>query len=239
VHEVDHAGHVTSSKLSNNSHFSIEPVQTTQGNDGVAKIPLMARGHYDLRATVVDHGTDVLAFELRLPDSLNVSKEALAQSGLPAGPWIAELQKMASSGALMGSMIIADKKVDVGSLATKILRPRSGTSLVYVTDMQFNAHNLAAIKKLAGPNVDCLICETNYRVEDRAKALAKSHLTTRQAALIGASIGAKELQIFHVSNIYAGDIETSQRECDEFFLEAKALGGEGLIKACHLEFPRS
>ena len=237
VHEVDRSGNVKSSRLSNNHYFSIEGLQETAGDDGVATIPLQARGQYILRATVVDHGTDVLAFELKLPDSLNVSKEALAQSGLTAGPWIAQLQKMAGSGDLSGTISILDREEDVAQLAAKILRPRSGASLVYVTDMQFNARNLARIKKLAGVVVDCLICETNYRVQDHAKALAKAHLTTRQAALIAASIGAKELQIFHVSNIYAGDIETSQRESQNCFLEAMALSGESLAKACTQEFP--
>jgi ribonuclease BN (tRNA processing enzyme) len=103
--------------------------------------------------------------------------------------------------------------------------------------MQFNSRNLSAIKKMARAPVDCLVCETNYRDQDHAKALAKAHLTTRQAAMIAASIGAKELQIFHVSNIYAGDIETSQRESANFFLDYRALSEEALAKACQQEFP--
>jgi ribonuclease Z len=237
VHEVDRAGDVKTSRLSNSHNFEIKDALKTKGDHGVGAIPLMNQGRYILRATVVDHGTDVLAYELKLPDTLNVSKEALSQSGMPAGPWIADLQKRAALGELSGTIQIMDKVEDVATLAAKILRPRTGESLVYVTDMQFNAGNLAALKKMARPPIDVLICETNYRAQDRAKAVAKSHLTTRQAALIATSLGARELQIFHVSNIYAGDIETSERESQEFFLEAKALSPKQLEKVCSLEFP--
>jgi ribonuclease Z len=237
VHEVERDGTVRSAKLSNNDNFTIQTLHITPGHLGVALIPLQSKDFYFLRATVVDHGTDVLAYELKLPDSMTVSKEALSQSGLSSGPWIAQLQKMAGQGSLTGDMVIDGQTHDVEQLATKILRPRSGGSIIYVTDMQFNARNLAAIKNLVSSGVDCLICETNYRAQDRAKAVAKAHLTTRQAALIAASIGAKELQIFHVSNIYAGDIEVSQRESQEFLTEARAYSPENLMKACRLEFP--
>ena len=83
-----------------------------------------------------------------------------------------------------------------------------------------------------------MICEANYSDEDWPKARAKMHLTTRQAALIAASVKADKLEIFHISNLYANNPDERVREAEGFFASLAPLSPEALEHAIATELGR-
>ena len=234
VHEISNTGAIRSVKITNTSNFKPLPIADSRsseipGQQGFAvRVPLLHNGRYSLMATVVDHGTDVLAFCLTMPDTLAVNKEKLAASSFEPGPWIADLQKKASTDGLSGMIQVDGQLVPAVDLARELLQPRLGESVVYVTDMAFSEANMKSLQSLTKRPVDLVISEANYQAADREKAQSKKHLTTVQAALIAALLPAKKLQIFHISNIYAEDTETSLRESSEAFARLRTLGSKDL-----------
>lgn len=233
VHEVSRSGAVISSVLSNTSNFETRPIGETPagakktGADVATTIPLR-NSDYTLRAITVDHGTDVLAYHLSMPASAGINKAELKASGLRPGPWISDLQRMATNGEIAGALEIEGTNHDALGLADRLIEPKKGESLTYVTDMAFTEINVQRLQALLDHPTDLLICEANYRAEHKKKARDKSHLTTRQAALIAALLPARKLQIFHISNVYGGDSESSVRESEEALLSFEGLSPERL-----------
>jgi len=218
VHEIDPLGHAIAVKLTNDNHFEPIPLNLYSTASVVSDrtvetiVHLTTIGSLNIRAVCVDHGTPVLAFCLEMPSSHVVSKNAFNQLKLTPGPWISQLQKLAVLGNLNSRIDINGTKWDAQDLANKILLPRPGEKLMYVTDMIFRADNLARLVNLAAGGVDLLICESNYIHHDREKALKKFHLTSYQAALLATAINAKALQVFHISNIYSDNFSIAEEE---------------------------
>jgi ribonuclease Z len=237
VHEVNAQGAVTTYQLSSDRHFDPLLLARAPAAGQRVVIPLQNIHAFSLFAASLDHGMQVLAFELRLPDTLTVDKSSLQISGLVAGPWIAELQRLAGEARFDGQIDVHGTSHPVRELARQLLKPRVGDSVLYVTDILFCDANVRAIQTLCRDSAGHFICEANYRDADRAKAFSKYHLTTRQAALLAATVKARDFQIFHVSNIYAGDIESSVAESRNFFDEYSLLEPQALAAACSQEFP--
>lgn len=240
VHEVERSGAVRSVKITNTNGFIPEPVVTNKASKDplhapTASIPL-SHERYKIDAVVLDHGMDVCAFILRLPNTTAVSKAALETLNLEPGPWIGELQRMASQHALKGEMEIGPNSTyDAKDLAAQILTAKAGESVAYVTDIVFSETNLDRMVHTLF-QVDTLVCETNYRDEHQERAFTKKHLTTKQAALIAAAISAKNLKIFHVSNIYGDEPEASESEALAFFDQFAALPAKYLGQSLQEEF---
>jgi ribonuclease Z len=242
VHEVSPDGSIESVHLSNSNQFlATNPTKTPAPKDPStepAKIPLRS-STYNLSAVSVDHGMQVLAYGLSMPDSMSVNKAQLDASALEPGPWISDLQKMAVDGKIKGSIYISGAEHDALQLAGSLLQPRSGQRLIYVTDMIFSEANIKQLKKLEGAGPNVIICEANYRHEHRQKAFDKFHLTTTQAALTAALLNAKHLQIFHISNLYSGDTDSSLAESDTAFTRLRQLDPVALWDEASMEFVSS
>jgi ribonuclease Z len=227
VHEIDRLGKARAVKLTNDNQF--EPIsidlypedQFTPDPAARTHVNLTSMRGPSLKATPVDHGTTVLAYCLEMPSSHVVSKNALNQLNLAPGPWISQLQKMASLGSFDDRIDVDGTSWHVCELAGKILVPRPGEKLMYVTDIIFNDDNRTRLVKLAAGGVDLLICESNFLQRDRDKAQKKYHLTSYQAALLAAAINAKALQVFHVSNIYADNFSAAEEEAAQALMALK------------------
>ena len=102
-------------------------------------------------------------------------------------------------------------------------------------DFSFDRRNLRQLQSVF-VKTERIICESSFLDADRARAGAKAHLTTRQAALIAATLGAKGLAIFHVSGIYGQGAEASMEEARAFFEEYSGLDQAGLTEALETEF---
>ncbi|MCX6118903.1 MAG: hypothetical protein NT027_15305 [Proteobacteria bacterium] len=227
IFEVHDDLHVSEYELSNDLGFCLSKVNDfapPTGASGV-KIPLNHL-RFEIFATILDHGTSVCGFALKMPDSQTVSTLKLEELGLIPGPWIGDLQKKFSNNELIGPIKISDQAVWNGDdLAKQILIPKIGKKIIYLTDIAFSKANLEKISR-SFQSCDVLICETNYRHEHEDRALQKKHLTTRHAAIIATLLKAKKLQIFHVSNIYGNEPELSEIETKNHLDELNLLEPE-------------
>lgn len=143
--------------------------------------------------------------------------EAARTLGLSPDKWIRELQVQ---GPNEDSIVIDGSSFSSRELAKKVLIPQKPFVLGYITDVVFDGSNTQLIKEhFLG--TDLLICEASFRRAEVHRAKKRYHLTTYQAALLGAVTEAKYLTIFHISNIYAGDTETSVKEAGDFFQNLK------------------
>lgn len=240
VHEIDRCGKAQAFCLTNANGFQPQPMGIYDDDElGLSgqscSVKLTTVNDFNINAVVVDHGIDVLAYCVSMPPSMAVSKTALDKLEIKPGPWISDLQRKASAGDLSGIIDVFGVQLNAETLASQILERRPGERFIYVTDMVFSQENVNRIQGLSNLQVDLLVCESNYVKADREKAISKRHLTTYQAALIAAAIRAKKLQIFHVSNIYGGNLEPSQREAADAFSELVLKSPQELAMAVSRE----
>lgn len=241
VHEVDKSCGVTAFRITNDNGFEPIKLDLYKNVDksistNYAQINLTSLASVTLRATVVDHGTDVLAYFISTSPSFVVSKEALNKMNLTPGPWISELQKKLSSGVREGVIDVSGKEMLIKDLVSEIFTVREGERVAYVTDMIFSSKNVTRLVELVDAGVDLLICESNFLSCDRDRAQKKFHLTTHQAALLAIVLRAKHLQVFHLSNIYSDRLASVEKEALESFQELRCLAPEAFQVKLSKEF---
>jgi ribonuclease Z len=237
VHEISDNQEITSSMVSNTTNFSPvllnseTPLRLNQTNNVVkTRLPWL-----ELKTCLLDHGTSVLSFMVKLKDTYSIDEAALESLGLTPGPWISHLQRI-SRGEDQSSLVdISGKSYLATDLIAKISRHKEGERLSYVTDIVFSKSNIDKLST-AFFSTNTLICEANYLAEHREKAFAKKHLTTRQAALIAARLLANSLKIFHISGIYEGCAEQNVAESSLFFNEFQSFSPEALNSELLAEF---
>jgi ribonuclease Z len=231
VREIARDGAVTTALLSNDHGFDpvfephVEPSFSPDDPPPPKKPAVCAMILDDgtrVEAIVVDHGTPVCAYMLQSPSRYYVRDGALDDLGLEAGSWIRELQMTMAARESDKPFEVGGKTWRTGDLAARLLNRVQSRSLAYLTDFIFNEDNLARLK-CAFSDVEKIVCETNYRTTERDRATQKKHLTTKQAALIAASLKARDLETFHISNLYTDRVDLAQEEAQRFFQEFRAL----------------
>jgi ribonuclease Z len=244
IHEIDQDGHVTSTMIDNDHGFVPYPVDRNPVQISADDPPAPARpaacvmslvDGTRIEAVTLDHGTPVCAYLLQSPVRYHVKEDGLATLGIPAGPWIRELQIAMANKHVAQEFNLAGQVWSAGELAGKVLARVASRPLAYLTDFIFSRQNVTRLSD-AFYGVEKVICETNYRDEDRDRATSKKHLTTRQAALIAAALGARELETFHVSNLYTDRVDLAQGEAADFFSLFKEMEKETLDREIEGEF---
>ncbi len=152
-----------------------------------------------------------VGYRLFTQDQWKVDDDALANSGLEAGPWIKDLKSNES-----GSIDIAGKTYDVSELRKSLLYHSTGYSIAYITDAIFQGENIPRMIDLA-KGADHLFCESSFLKQDEDRAVRTHHLTTVQAATIAREAGVKMLHLFHFSRRYAGLEHVFLREARDIF----------------------
>ncbi|RZA14631.1 MAG: hypothetical protein EOP10_27715 [Proteobacteria bacterium] len=232
VHEICEDGSVRKAMLRNSQDFAIELDSEAQTTDHLVQL---ADGAVVSAAQLRHVNIASIAYKVKGPDRQRFLHDNLSALNLTSGSWISELQSRVNHGPKGGDFKIGEKSFAMDELVTKLLRLETGPSLVYLTDLSFDRHNLASLKK-AFQTTQKVICESSFLDADRNRAVAKAHLTTRQAALIAMSLDARELQIFHVSTIYGQGAETSLAEAKTFFEEYSQLSANDKERALEAEF---
>jgi ribonuclease Z len=129
--------------------------------------------------------------------------EKAIAAGVPRGPLWSRLQA--------GESVPDGRGGEVGP--AEVMGPkRRGTKLAFVTDTQ-------AFEGIA-PQVresDLLICEGMFTEEHLESAIAKKHLTAKQAAAIARTAGVKSLGLIHYSPRF------TMRELDSLLAEAREV----------------
>lgn len=239
IHEVISDGQAMTYSLSSDNLFTLGTPALTitpSVNSALGSVLPLLQSDVVVSAVILDHGTPVCGYSLTMSDSFTVSIDDVEKLGLTPGPWIGELQKLAVAGQIHGSVRLPNGEMrDAKDLAKAILTRCRGQKITYLTDIVFSQGNLArVVAQFSGS--DTLICETNFRHLHRDRAAKKKHLTTKQAALLAVSLGCKTLKIFHISNIYANDHQSSIDEAEEFFSLFSSLGPAELHTEIESEF---
>lgn len=246
VHELTPHGEKSSFALRNQTGFEPEPLTRPPPQLTPIDAPLPAppaaclttlSDGTRIHAVVLDHGTPSVAYMLQGPCRFQTKTDVLTELGLKPGSWIRDVQYAIIEQRTETTVTIDQRNFRVADLAQQLFEIRRPKPLGYITDAGFTAPNLQRIGTLL-TGVETLICEANYRDEDFAKARAKMHLTTRQAALIAAYIQADHLEIFHISNLYANAAEAVISEAAAFFDRFRQLSPDDLASAIAMEYQR-
>ena len=173
----------------------------------------------DLRivAATLDHGLPCLAFALQERVGVNVRTEGLAELGLTPGPWLQPAKTAVRRQDPDDTPIDAgERTVPLGILRERAFRIAPGQRLAYVTDAAFTPDNARRITALA-KEAHHLYIEAAFLQEDEALALARRHLTARQAGILARGSGARRITVFHHSPRYLDRREDLRREAEDAF----------------------
>lgn len=249
VHELSADGEVSSFRLCNQTGFrperlaleppSIAPIDAPLPTRPAACLTTLADGTR-IQGVALDHGTPSIAYVLQGACRFYTKTEALKELGLKPGPWIRELQHFVLTQQLEHEIQINGRYFAANDLTQQLFEIKRPKLLGYVTDIGFSSTNLERATALL-EGVETLICETNYCADDHAKAYAKKHLTTRQAALIAACAKVGELGTFHISNLYTDRVDAIVTEAAEHFAQLRTLSADDLRQAVayELNLPRN
>lgn len=169
-----------------------------------------------LRFAPVVHGVECLCYSLTEPLQARLKKEEFKRSGLPAGPWIAQLLKICSGQVTEPPYLeVCGMRKGIEELRPLVFYPKPGRC-AYVTDTVFNRESMASMHWVA-QGADVLWSEACFRHAQRDKAVANFHLTARQVGRIAKELEVGELHLFHYSRRYRGELWPHIREAQENF----------------------
>jgi len=205
--EVDPGWNARGARFRCHRRFQREPLEGRCAPDGV----MLDEPAFRVRAAFLDHDTPCLAFSVEEKTHVNVWKNALAELGLPVGPWLKELKRAAVQGAPDDTPVRAswrdrdgahERTFALGELKARVLRLVAGAKLCYVTDVVYSEDNARRIAELTA-DADHLFIECVFLDEDADHAARKFHLTARQAGSIARAARARLVVPFHFSPRYA------------------------------------
>ena len=174
----------------------------------------------ELYGTLLDHGIESVGYLYKSASRFKVNVEGIKSIGAVAGKWVTDLISKIESGKfsdeLEVSLISGEKRTfSVEFLYHKLIEIIPPRSFGYLTDFYFSKSNLDRISSLFS-GVDIVFSESTFMDKDYTKAYLKKHLTTKQAALIGAMLRVDKMRIFHFSRSYS-DCDMVESEFREFF----------------------
>ena len=174
---------------------------------------LLSEKSFSVDAVILDHKIDCLGLSVRENFSINIIKEGLEELGLPVGPWLKEFKDALYEGRDCAEefrvawrdrdKVRREKGFTMAELKQRIARISPGQKITYIADMIGSPENIEKAVHLAMDSQHLFI-EASFLDKDGDIARRKYHLTAREAGLIAARAGAKELTIFHFSPRYVG-----------------------------------
>jgi ribonuclease Z len=216
VKEILPDGTTLTASINNDNAFNPQIIEKSDTASTVTLLDEYADRTY-VTATNLDHRTPSIAYRLHIPRRFHVKSEVIAEQGWTPGPWIRALQ-IAMTTDHKDDLISPDQHTSrtAAELSDLILEELPPFSIGYVTDFIFSPANLKRCRELL-EECHTLFCESTFADSDIHRAVAKKHLTSRQAALIAAMVGAKLLEVHHISGIYAHNVEQVKIEALDFF----------------------
>lgn len=218
AHEVHESGRLRRARFSSRRRFAREMLDEMHVERGV----LLKDAQFSVRAQSFDHhGLPSLAFCFEESVHINVWKNRLEELGLPTGPWLTELKRLARENASPDTPLTVrwrtregsrEKRYEFGFLRDRVLEFVPGERLVYVTDVAGHEANMRQLIDFAG-NADVLFIESVFLHADEEHARRKAHLTARQAGTIARCARVRSAIPFHLSTRY---MEREQELREEF-----------------------
>ncbi len=173
-----------------------------------------------IHASILDHGIPSLGFALKEKFRINIRKEALEELGLIPGQWLYRFKQAVFEKCDPESILKVPCKENSGTtlknykfkdLVDRLTIITEGQKIAYVADVAYTPFNVEKIIKLA-EGADHLFIESAFLEKDIGHAMAKRHLTARQAGEIAGLAGAKRFTLFHFSPRYK---DAEQLFCNE------------------------
>jgi ribonuclease Z len=162
--------------------------------------PIISNKNYRIEARILDHGTTPsIGYRIVESDRKNIESSKLTELGLQPGPWLGLVTDLATTETEPVS--VGGKEYRVGELRDKLLVTRPGESLAYLTDFSLSDNDRESVVDwLKG--TDVLVCEAQYRHQDRGLAAKHHHMTTRLVGELARDAAVGELVLQHVSRRY-------------------------------------
>lgn len=160
------------------------------------EVPL-DQGTCTVRSIELEHQGISLGYRIDEAARVNVSVDALAELGLPPGPWLKELKERAEGQIRIGGTVYG-----VEDLRDQLVTETEGDSVAYLTDFlldQVTKERLVTF--LAG--CQTVIIEAQYQKDDLDLAIRNHHTTTDQVSRLAAEAGVDRLILFHLSERYS------------------------------------
>ncbi len=200
--------------------FKHGDVRTVPYEDALDSYP-----HYTVKALSLDHKITSIAYSLEERFHININKDRLVKLGLPAGKWLRELKDHIWDGKpdewpvrISGDTMQGQQtqEITLGRLKKDIVTITRGQKIVYISDCRgINKNFKRVIPFVCG--ADILFCEAAFLEKDSDKAVARGHLTARQAGFIAREAGVRELQVYHFSPRYEHCPELLYQEAQQEF----------------------
>lgn len=208
VHEVHH-DRVSSFVFPGAEGFPCHPVgEKPRGERVIHRNAIL-----QVEAELCDHRIPALAFRITERPAFLVDEGRLEAAGLVGGEWLRVLKKRFYAGKLAGEplvvlrrrgeAIVEEPVSDAAALYECIRRSEAPASIGYLTDIGFNAENLARVEALL-TGVTLLVCECSFLAGDLAKARVSHHLCTSDLRELAARLRPRYLLPMHLSKSYQG-----------------------------------
>lgn len=221
--EVDENGRMCAALFAGRSRFARAECECAQYPEGL----LLKEPDFQVRAATLDHGMPVLGFALEERLQINILRNKVEAMGLVVGPWLRALKDALLRGdddeasinvAWRSETAGRPTHLPLGALKQQIMKTGRGRKIAYVVDCAFTAENEEKIIRLARDS-DIIFIEATFLDADSAVAVARHHLTARQAGSIARRAGAKRLVTLHYSPRYKGEGNLLADEAQKAFLQ--------------------
>ena len=147
----------------------------------------------------MDHYIPCLAYVARERPRLNVDVGTLAGMGLTPGRWIQWLKDPQRGD---DEEITADGGTyRLGELRRRLLVSTPGSSLAYLTDFGLDDPAEQKLKEML-QGCEVIVGEASYLDADAELARRHRHFTGAEMGRLAASVGARKLVLFHLSDRY-------------------------------------
>jgi ribonuclease Z len=172
---------------------------------------LLEESSFSVSAVVLDHSIPCLGFCIKERFHINIIKENLEPLGLETGPWLQSFKQALYTFPDWEAQFEIEspqglqnpRRVSLKQLARQIARITPGQKITYITDVRYSPENENQIVAFAAGS-DQLFIEAAFLDKHRDIALAKNHLTARQAGHLAGLARVKQYTIFHFSPRYSG-----------------------------------
>lgn len=167
-------------------------------DNGVVELGTVVKtGDYSIDAMQLCHHGSSIAYRLTEKGRQNIVMDSVTELGLKPGPWMKEVK--APDGP--ATIDIDGKTWQRSDLQEKLIVETPGESIAYVTDFLLDQETFDVLAEwLSG--CQTLVCEGQYRHEDKELAERYHHTTTDQVSRLAAAAGVRELVLFHLSDRY-------------------------------------
>ncbi|NOR71497.1 MAG: hypothetical protein GQ532_17725 [Methylomarinum sp.] len=179
-------------------HTGCELLDEVKVQEGV----VLQETGFCIRAELLDHHTQVVAYAFEPVKEINIRKDRLKARGLEPGPWLAELKQHLLTKEEAALVQLPDgTAADVATLAKDLVLITPAKKMVYATDLADTPDNRQRLQALAR-YAHTFFCEACFIESDVEQAARTGHLTTRACGEIAMAAEVARLVPFHFSQRY-------------------------------------